>query len=224
MSTVNLCGVVMGGNTDDLIRQISLCKNIVEFIELRIDYSNDSNGIDLSLIKKNTTQKIIFTCRRKDEGGKWNGGEEERLHILQNAFNFGFLVDIELRTLEEGKLILTPQMEKNTIISFHDFIKTPTHGELNKIIKRMDVFHPHIKKIATMIQVEEDIKKLYSILIEKKDDEKFCIVGMGELGKQTRIFSPLLGGSITYCSINNEGSAPGQMSCKQMKEIYSLLT
>jgi len=224
MNTVNLCAVVMGDKTDELIHQISLCKNITKFFELRFDYLNNQNNIDLPLLKKYSSQKIIFTCRRKDEGGKWNGSEEERLRILQNAFDLDFIVDIELSTLEEGQLSLTSKMKKNTIISFHDFTKTPTHKELKKIIKRMDIFHPHIKKIATLIKNKKNIQTLYSLLIGKKRNENLCVIGMGEMGRQTRILSPLLGGSHTYCTINSEGSAPGQISCLEMKKIYRLIS
>jgi len=224
MNTVNLCAVVMGNKTDELIHQISLCKNITKFFELRFDYLNNQNNIDLPLLKKYSSQKIIFTCRRKDEGGKWNGSEEERLRILQNAFDLDFIVDIELSTLEEGQLSLTSKMKKNTIISFHDFTKTPTHKELKKIIKRMDIFHPHIKKIATLIKNKKNIQTLYSLLIGKKRNENLCVIGMGEMGRQTRILSPLLGGSHTYCTINSEGSAPGQISCLEMKKIYRLIS
>lgn len=223
MNTIPLCAVAMSSTINELIHQISLCRNMSQYVEVRFDYLNNQTNIDLSLFKKATDQTIIFTCRRQDEGGKWNGSEENRIHILQNAFDFGFLVDVELQTLEEGKLQLTSQMQKNAITSFHNFEKTPPFNELEKVNIRMEKYEPAIKKIATMIQNETDIKTLYGLLCNKRDKEKLCIIGMGKMGKQTRIISPLLGSYLTYCSINNEVSAPGQMNCKDMKEIYKLI-
>jgi 3-dehydroquinate dehydratase-1 len=225
MNTNILCAVILGKTINELLFQIAQHDNRTQFIEIRFDYVSKRNSNDIVVLKKAVKQQqVIFTCRRSDEGGKWNGNEKERIQILKNAFEVGFFVDVELSTLEEGKLKLATHMVKKSILSFHDFIQTPTHEELKKIMKRMDVFHPHIKKIATLVRNETDRKVLYSLLIKKRKDEKLCIIGMGEMGKQIRILSPLLGGSHTYCTINIERSAPGQLSCSEMKKIYGLLS
>ena len=88
----------------------------------------------------------------------------------------------------------------------------------------MNRFHPHIKKIATMVNSKEDEKTLIQLILNKKSDENMCVIGMGALGKNTRILTPLFGSCLSYCTINtNESSAPGQMTCGEMKHIYSLL-
>lgn len=224
MKHINLCAVAMGSTMDALVGQILLCQKEADFVEARIDYLDDQKNISLDSIKKSTTKNVIVTCRRKDEGGKWHGKEKDRLHVLRQAFDLGFsFVDLELQTLEEGRFKIPQSIRTKTIISFHDFNKTPNYSELKKIGVRMQKFNPDIKKIATMIKNEDDIHSLYRLLIEKKKEEKYCVIGMGELGKQIRVVSPLLGGCITYCSINDEGSAPGQMSCRVMRKIYELI-
>jgi len=225
MNSINLCAVVASNTMNEVVSQIKQHKNITQYVEVRSDYLTNQDNIDLSMMKNITTQKIIVTCRRKDEGGKWKGSETDRIEILKRAFDLGFLVDIELHTLEEGKLKLNSDMEKRAIVSFHDFTKTPSFHELEKVIIRMQKYSPKIKKIATMIASNNDKETLFRLLINRKDTERLCVIGMGGLGKTTRILSPLLGGEMTYCTIDIKGeTAPGQMSCKKMIEIYKLMS
>jgi len=218
-----LCGVVIGKTINEINKKLSHCGELCSFAEIRVDFSDIVDCADLENINKSCSQEIIITCRRNDEGGKWNGNEIDRLQILQKAFDLGFLVDVELRTLEEGMLKLSPQMQTKTLLSFHDFEKTPAMDSLIRIKKRMELFHPVIKKIATMITTMDDSVRMYKLLINKQENERLCIIGMGENGKQTRFISPLLGSEFTYCTINNESSAPGQMSCNTMLEVYRLI-
>ncbi len=88
----------------------------------------------------------------------------------------------------------------------------------------MKQHHPYLIKIATTINHENDAYLLYKLLIEKKKEDKYIIIGMGDKGVSTRVISPLLGGYMTYCSIDNKRSAPGQISCKKMKKIYSFIS
>jgi 3-dehydroquinate dehydratase type I len=224
MNTINLCAVILGKTVDELVQQIAQQNNKTQLVEIRFDYVLMRNSNYMFLLKDATKkQQVIFTCRRRDEGGKWNGDEMERIQTLYRAFDVGFFVDVELKTLREARLRLTPPMQKKTIISFHDFEKTPSLGELRRICTQMDVHKCAIKKIATMVKNEADRTALYSLLTGKRKDEKLCVIGMGEMGEQTRILSPLLGGNHTYCTISSEGSAPGQLSCSEMKKIYRLL-
>lgn len=224
MSTPNLCSVAMGKTMDELLENISLCKRETPFVEVRSDYLNIQSEIDVKRIRKMAGKKSIFTCRRKDEGGNWQGSEEDRLLLLRWAFTCGFsYVDVELKTLEEGVFSIPKGMEGQTIVSFHNFKLTPSEDELKNIIARMQEYSSGIKKIATLVRDEKDIRTLYRILISRKENEKMCVIGIGHLGRQTRVIAPLLGGFLTYCSINSEGSAPGQMTCRMMKNCYRLL-
>jgi len=225
MRKQSLCAVIMGKKMDELIRQALLVEKEVDLVEMRIDFLESKKYIDLQALKKAIKKNTIITCRRKDEGGKWIGSESSRLALLSKAFNMGFsFVDVELRTLEEGVFIVPQNMKMNGIISFHNFIKTPRLAQIKRILERMQRFNPAVKKIAAMVKDESDNAILIQAVLDAKKEEQVCIIGMGEYGKKTRIIAPLLSGSFAYCSINGEGSAPGQMSCHEMREIYKLLS
>jgi len=109
-----------------------------------------------------------------------------------------------------------------TMISFHDFTKTPSFNVLKMIGMKMEEYNPHIKKIATMAKRKTNIHTLYRILIEKKRGKTIALSAWENLGNKF-VSSPFLGGYFTYCSIKNGGSASGQMTCTKMKEIYKLM-
>ncbi len=225
MRKQNLCAVAIGRTMDELIRQALLVENEVNLVEMRIDFLESQNNIDLRALKKEIKKNSIITCRRKDEGGKWMGSESSRLALLSQAFRLRFsFVDVELRTLEEGVFVIPQNMSTNSVISFHDFIKTPPLAQIQKILKRMQMFNPAVKKIAAMVNDEGDNAVLIQAALGIKIEEQVCIIGMGDRGKITRVLAPLLSGGFAYCSINGECSAPGQIGCREMKEIYRLLS
>jgi len=225
MKKNTVCAVAIGSTMDELIHQIKLAQKEADIVEVRMDHIRDIKNINLQIIKKIIDKDLIITCRRCDEGGKWSGSEDARLDILKTAFHLEFsFIDVELRTLEEGVFRIPSPRKTKVIISHHNFSETPSYINLKAISKRMELFHPDIKKIATFVNSEEDTKILIKFLLEKCMNEIVCIIGMGELGKKTRIISPLLGGSFTYCSISNgRSSAPGQLTCGEMQKIYTLL-
>ncbi|MFH0772972.1 MAG: type I 3-dehydroquinate dehydratase [bacterium] len=225
MKKWSICAVTMGSTMDELIHQVLLAQKEADLVEMRIDFLIDQKNINLKPLSKLINKDVIITCRRRDEGGRWGGTETNRLRILCQAFELGFaFVDVELRTLEEGLFTIPKKMKTKVIVSFHDFTKTPPIAKMKKIMERMQIFNPDIKKIATMVNSEINNITLFQIMLDKKMKEEICIVGMGKLGKKTRIIAPLLGGSFIYCSINGKSSAPGQISCKEIKEIYRLIS
>ena len=55
----------------------------------------------------------------------------------------------------------------------------------------------------------------------KQEIVAFC---MGEKGKMSRIFSPIIGAAWTYASLTRDkASAPGQLTVGEVKEIWEKL-
>ncbi len=224
MRDIRVCAVVMSSSMDKLLPMISQAEKENDLVEIRIDYLLEHNERDLHRIKEHIKKDIIITCRRRDEGGKWAGSEASRLSYLQTAYDLGFnYVDVELKTLKEEQFKIPQNSKTKTIVSFHDFIQTHSEHDLKEIILKIKQYKPYIIKIAAMIKNENDAHLLYKLLIEKKKEDRYIIIGMGNKGVSTRIITPLLGGYMTYCSVDKIGSAPGQISCKKMRKIYSFI-
>lgn len=220
---LKICTVVTGNNLKEFLLNLEKVQKVSEMVELRVDYIQNLKIQDIQTIKNKTRKKSIFTCRKRDEGGKFKGEEIQRIKILSKASQLDFdYIDIELSSILQFNVLEHCNKHK-LIISYHNFEKTPSESFLNLLIKRVKKFNPDIVKITTQINNESDIVKLCKLIVNKEMDEKRIIIGMGEKGKVTRIVGPLLGSYLTYVSVDKNKSILGQLSFSELKSIYTKL-
>lgn len=214
-----ICAVVTGKTLAELLGHAKRAQNAADMIELRVDYLSKIVPEDLRHIRRKIRKPAIFTLRKKSEGGRFGGSEQERKVLFQEADRLGFdYIDIELSAAR-----IVRKLKTKKIISYHNFQKTPSLQFLRKKIGQMKKWRPAIMKIATMVHTAGDIAVLFQILQENQARQKIIILGMGEAGKATRILFPLLGSFCTFGSISNkDASAPGQMTIAEIRK-YSLL-
>ena len=105
-----------------------------------------------------------------------------------------------------------------TIISYHNFDKTPEKQYLKNIINEASDIGD-IPKIAVKPHTLEDT---YTILQLMMEYDNLVAISMDKLGTYTRIIGPIIGSPITYASIE-ETSAPGQLDVKQTTQIIKKL-
>ena len=192
-----------------------------DLIELRIDYLK---GVDLALLLENRQKPFIVTNRRKEEGGKYKGEERKRLSVLQDAIDFGAdYIDVELAT-ERSFLqdLIRNKRETEVILSFHDFRRTPSSKELQRLCDQMIRLRADVIKIVPFARSWEDNLNILSLIpFAKAKRQKIVVFCMGEKGKISRIFSPFLGAAWTYASLNqSRASAPGQLTVRELKDIW----
>jgi len=112
-------------------------------------------------------------------------------------------IDVELTT-ERSTLqgLIRNKRGTQVILSFHDFRRTPSHKELQRLFDRMVRPGADVIKIVSFARSWEDNLTILSIIpfakARKQEIVAFC---MGEKGKLSRIFSPFLGASWTYASL-----------------------
>jgi 3-dehydroquinate dehydratase-1 len=66
------------------------------------------------------------------------------------------------------------------IISYHNFVETPSLEELKDILDRMKKFTPDVYKISVMPKTGEDVKKIYDLTFYFKRNflEDFVFISM----------------------------------------------
>ena len=99
------------------------------------------------------------------------------------------------------------------IRSVHDFERTPDADTIVGILKDGT---QEISKGAFAVGSLKDLHSIY--LASKALDRKHLILGMGELGKVTRIRQSLLGNEFTF-GYSGESTAPGQLSSDEMESL-----
>ena len=103
---------------------------------------------------------------------------------------------------------------KNKVISsYHNYEGTPCADDVVSVLKKMD---GDIVKGAFSVNEVKDAVTLFDVSRMIKKDH--VIIGMGELGKITRIRQKILGNEFTFAYIGKQ-TAPGQLSVKEMLEL-----
>lgn len=193
-----------------------------DIIELRIDLlqNRDLKSIIAIIlkIKENTKKCVLATIRSLKEGGKHDFSKSEKLYIYKNIIPIIDYIDIELNSKYLYSLI--PYAKKNkvkVIISYHNFIFTPSINNLNKLVLSFKKTDGDILKIAVMPNTLNDVRKLLEFSVSKKNI-KIITIAMGKLGMLSRVFFKVVGSLITFSSLN-ENTAPGQIKLKRIREL-----
>ena len=188
-----------------------------DLVEFRIDAMDYPNPDDVLNIIKDINQPLIATNRKIDEGGFFKGSESERTEILLTAAKHADIIDIELETdLDHMNKVI--KASKSTIISYHDFKKTPPLDFLLDVVNR----EKRLGDIAKFAVMPKNISDTLVVLNVLSRVEKTVGIAMGDIGRYTRVVAPLFGSPITFASIDNI-SAPGQLDIQTTKNFLDKL-
>ncbi len=206
------------------LRAVAEANGPADLIELRVDYLKAPS---LEPLLAEGKKPLIVTNRRREEGGRYGGDEKKRLAVLQEAADLGAdFVDVELGS--ERSLLKELIHHKNgsrIILSSHDFQRTPSPRELRNLCGRMIGWGTEVVKIVPFARSFEDNLRILSLLpYARERNQKIVAFCMGEKGKMSRIFSPLMGAAWTYASLRRQkASAPGQLTVVELREIWGRL-
>lgn len=219
---IRICTPVVGKTKQEFLNNLQKIQELSDIIELRVDYLSNLSISDITDIRQHVSKEAIFTCRDKNEGGHFDGTEQEQIELLQHAIGIFEYVDIELKTLQKHEFERSGKTK--IIVSYHNFKETPSYWDMQKIIYDMNQLKPDILKIATMVEKEYEVTKLYRLLTNKPHTEERIVIGMGTHGRMTRILGPLLGGYLTFASTEYGESAPGQIDSRELQNMYNKLS
>ena len=220
-----ICIPITETTGEGAIKAVEKASRLAGLIELRMDYLREAGLVEVIL--KGRKNPFIVTNRRRAEGGMCRVDERTRMEVLEKAIDLGAeFVDVELGT-ERSLLqrLMADRKRTEIILSFHDFQGTPSQSQLRGLYKRMVRWKPDFIKIATFARSWEDNFRILSLIPYALDrNQKIVTFCMGEKGRMSRIFSPLMGGAWTYASLaRNRASAPGQLTALEMTEIWEYL-
>jgi len=173
-----------------------------DLIEFRFDYINEAGFITHSLLKELMSIippkiPLIFTIRRKQEGGQYDLSINERLEVLRHLIEAKpDYLDIEINSESEvlkNIIDLAYDYKVKLIFSYHDFEKSITYEETTEILNKFN------KKLSH--QLSNDLSKING---------------------WSRILCVKFGSMWTYGSLEDK-TAPGQIKIEKIREIHQLL-
>ncbi len=186
-------------------------------LELRLDLMGEEPELLFPLIP--STMATVLTCRPGIHS------EEERLGLLKKGLELGAAyVDVETESSSSFLQDIKESADRyraKLIVSYHNFERTPGLEDLESVMIACYEKGGDVAKIATQVHGSDDVLtllKLYGIPGQK------VILGMGPQGRILRVIGPYMGAAFTFAS-PGEGkeTAPGQLSVKEMNDIYKVL-
>ena len=179
---------------------IPLC-GISDYHELRLDYLQKPIQFPLCKIKKN----YIITIRDCAEGGKNQCCLLEKIAYYQLVISkSNCLVDLELANYSAD----VPA--GNLILSYHDFSDQYDLHELESKVLSANQLPAKYLKIAVNITKYNQFHELANII--KLSNKPVILVGMGKLGKISRLLYSHIGSVATYIAKSDKATVPGQLT------------
>lgn len=215
-------GIVIEDTAPDKI-ETAVTNNWVDMLEIRLDmFGADLGQLTLELMKRIYPHiPLLVTFRSANEGGQKVVSDADRIAAIEAALPFCDWVDIECFSTDiNSKVIaLAKAKHKPVVVSFHDFEATPDTATLRSIIDTaIGLGVCHIK-LACTIQTQEDLSRLAGLFSEYTNIE-LSIVGMGLLGKASRLVFPLLGSELSFVAVDGD-SAPGQWDAETYTKLLA---
>jgi len=193
------------------------------FFEFRLDYLQDP-GEGVVVIRRLLTEMpeifILATCRRTGNHGSFAGSIEAQLRILHAAVDAGAqAVDVEIESAELALAEMAPFRERAVlVVSYHHFESTPA---MQAVMKRVSKVPADIYKIVATARKPSDILRVLSCGRGQKTP--VILLSMGEVGMASRVLAPAFGSAWTYVAPTDApGTAPGQISARQMRHLYRI--
>jgi len=216
-SNTKIAVPIFKSNKEEILKiAIEYIEKGADILEIRIDGINSPDPKMIKEIIQEINFPTIATNRLKLEGGHFNGSEKDRIAILRAASDVAEYVDIELQTeLKYINSILETGVK--TIVSYHNFEKTPPLNEMFKVVEEEHKIGD-IAKIAVTAKTLEDTIDVLAILSKFNN---VIAISMGELGSYTRVIASKFKAPITFAA-SDDVTAPGQIDFETMKWILNL--
>lgn len=220
----------------EILRKAQAMKQAnVPIVEWRVDFIETIGVIEFAQTLNELKEilqdtPLLFTYRSIKEGGKGRFSSKNIYALLRCAISQKQIdmIDIEFSLPQEICASLIDNAKQKqiiTVLSSHDFTKTPELKVLEEQFEKMNELNAEIIKIATMANSSEDVLNLMVATqkFTKRSKQKVITMAMGKLGTISRLAGSITNSSYTFASFH-QASAPGQLSYQQTKEFWKVYT
>jgi 3-dehydroquinate dehydratase/shikimate dehydrogenase len=217
MNNGKICVSVCAETANEFQKKIEIGEKNADFIELRFDCLNESE-IEQFFELPSSKKTELFTFRPKDQGGKRDLTDEERLNFWSSWKTDNLWVDFEFDLFQT--LIDAGFTRRLIICSHHDFNAVPEN--LTDIYEKIIQAKADVVKIAVQAGDATDGLALMKLLERAKAENRELIpIAMGESGIWTRILGLSRGAFMTFAALDEaSATAPGQLTAQEMIDVY----
>jgi len=205
--------------TKDDLRRAKRLRNRPDLFELRLDALRVGSGVLEDAIRT-LGAPVIITARHPSEGGVGRLSTRERKALFLHFLPWAACVDVELRFACTMTEVLQESRAKNVriIISYHDLRSTPRDRELDKIGRRARAYKADILKVVTRTDSQAQLSRLREFFLRERRKIAVSVMGLGRLGRLSRIEFVHRGSALNYAHLGNPRVA-GQFSLRELRRV-----
>ncbi len=197
----------------------TLSKTEADLIELRLDcLHNHLSAVDKFLATHPRALPVLITARDPQEGGHQKLPAAERIALLQKYSAHAQAVDLELANA--GQLANLRIPKSRLILSKHDFKTTPSVAQMRAAWRRAVKIGCACFKIATRTDTPQQLARLIQLLASTNRHVPIAVMGMGRLGRISRLVLPSCNSVLTYGYLDRP-QVSGQWPAQELKRVLA---
>lgn len=193
------------------------------WVEVRLDALPGLRPEGVAALRRAAAKPAIASCRRKADGGLFEGPERAREALLRAALAAGFeAVDAEadapfLRALAAE----AARARAELVVSLHSLEPAARLGGLEALFAKAP--RGSIVKVAARVEGPEDLAALLEAAAAlRARGLRFTVMGLGDAS--LRLLAPLLGSALVYCAPpEGPAAAPGQVPAALVARAHAVL-
>ena len=196
----------------------------LDLIEVRLDHLQSTTRLNELANHGNTPKIAAILSSNSKENANITGLVQQKL--LLEAAKSGFeYVDIGLYSPKLEDFVKELKMLGcKPIVSFHDFCNSLPLSDLESILEKEISSGAEVCKIVTTANQIADNLIILNFISQKSTKINLVCFCMGELGRISRLLSPLYGSYFTFASLKKGfETANGQLSVQEMESTYKIL-
>ncbi|MDQ2976393.1 MAG: shikimate dehydrogenase [Acidobacteriota bacterium] len=233
-----ICVSICERSIDALATAIAGAARAADLIEIRLDCiageDLKSSFDQINQLLSNSSIPAILTFRPAEQGGASDSSyEARRAFWKEQGLPSPHLCDLEIDVAEQfAREAVSSRIDWSRVIcSYHDFAGGHSGrgvldwlAGLDQIYKRLSASPAGILKIAVQADDAIDCLPVFQLLERgRREGREIIAIAMGTPGIATRILGPSRGAFLTYAALENEtATAPGQITARELREIYRI--
>jgi len=183
-----------------------------DLIEVRLDkFEKDANLTEIVAARR---KPLLFSCRRPQDGGEWQGAEDERLTLLRAAVVAkADYVEVELDAADQ----IRPFPGCQRVVSYTNLTETPR--DIDAIYEQLQTKKPDVIKVTCQANTPEEAWPLIQLL--NKPPVPTVVVGRGQAGLMLALVGRKIGAPWVTAALEKGSEAyPGQPTVSDVVDVY----
>ena len=232
-----VCAPLVGRTHSELVAETcAVVARKPDLLEWRLDFfgaiQNASHVMTASAALRGNAGgiPILLTRRAQWEGGQPIPLDEDQVVGLYGGLIASGNIDMVDYEMDNDSLCLARIRDLAqdagvaTVLSFHDFKRTPSTEELAARFTKAHDMGADVAKVAVMPQSMEDVHRLLGATLEASRRLPIPVISMamGPLGAVSRLCGGEFGSALTF-AVGAAASAPGQMPIEDVQSALAVL-